>query len=73
MESQVWETGPGLGQKFMWEMSQRGRADLGSRSEYMYRYVNSDTRAASDAKGEPPGMVPDPDRPDMFKVSDTFD
>jgi ABC-type branched-subunit amino acid transport system substrate-binding protein len=73
MESQEWATGPGLGQKFMWEMSQRGRRDLGSRSEYMYRYVNSDTRAASDAKGEPPGMVPDPDRPDMFKVTDTFD
>jgi hypothetical protein len=70
LESKVWETSPGLAQRFMWEPSQRNRHDTGSRNEYMYKYVSHETKASNDGTGGAPGLIPDPQQ---FLVSDTFD
>jgi hypothetical protein len=57
---QAWETGPQLGQKFIWTPGHRYDAGSGNTTEYMYKYVNKDTYAQDN--GSPTGFVPDPDR-----------
>ena len=60
LNSRQWDTGPGLGQKYMWEMAQRTRTGTINHTEYMYKYVGRDTYAKD--TGEAPGLVPDPDK-----------
>jgi hypothetical protein len=57
MNSQTWETGPGLGQKFMWDPAQRYAAGTGNTVEQMYKYINKNTYAEEDGTGNPQGFV----------------
>ncbi|MGH9000365.1 MAG: ABC transporter substrate-binding protein [Acidimicrobiia bacterium] len=71
LNSQVWDSGPGLDQKFAWSPDARagkGPDAHGARNEYMYKYTDADT--SSNRDGSPQGFVPDPDR---FEISDTVD
>jgi ABC-type branched-subunit amino acid transport system substrate-binding protein len=70
LESRVWETSPGLAQKFMWEPSQRNHKGTGARDEYMYKYVSAETKAKNDGTGDAPGFVPSPEQ---FQITDSFD
>ena len=60
MNSQTWETGDSLGQKFMWEQSKRYSEGAGNTKEYMYKYVNKNTQAQDDGTGNPTGFIPHP-------------
>jgi ABC-type branched-subunit amino acid transport system substrate-binding protein len=68
LNSQEWNAGPGLDQKFMWAPGQRNKASTGSRQEYMYKYTDANTEANKDSS--PKGFVPDPDK---FVIQDTQD
>jgi len=63
----IWDAGPGLDQKFMWAPGQRDSDGTGSRSEYMYKYVDANTTASKD--NSPHGFAPDPDK---FNITDTY-
>ncbi|HEV8626223.1 MAG TPA: ABC transporter substrate-binding protein [Acidimicrobiia bacterium] len=65
LNSQEWNAGPGLDQKFMYTPGQRNRADTGNRTEYMYKYTDANTTGNRD--GSAHGFVPDPDR---FVITD---
>ena len=65
LNSQEWNAGPGLDQKFMYAPGQRNKDDTGNRSEYMYKYTDANTSGNKD--GSPRGFVPDPDR---FVITD---
>ena len=63
----VWDAGPGLDQKFMWAPGQRDTEGTGTRTEYMYKYVDANTTANKD--NSPRGFAPDPDK---FVITDTY-
>jgi hypothetical protein len=65
LNSQEWDAGPGLDQKFMYAPGQRNKADSGNLNEYMYKYTDANTTGNRD--GSPHGFVPDPDR---FVITD---
>jgi ABC-type branched-subunit amino acid transport system substrate-binding protein len=65
LNSQEWNAGPGLDQKFMYAPGQRNKADTGDLNEYMYKYTDANTTGNRD--GSPHGFVPDPDR---FVITD---
>jgi hypothetical protein len=58
MNSQRWETGPGLGQSVMWSAGNRYSEDTVNRKEYVYQYVSTETQSNDD--GKTTGWVPDP-------------
>ncbi len=58
MNSQRWETGPGLGQAVMWEPGKRYGEDTVNRKEYVYKYVSTQTH--TDDNGRTTGWIPDP-------------
>lgn len=58
MNSQRWETGPGLGQAVMWEPGKRYGEDTINRKEYVYKYVSTETQSGDDGKTR--GWIPDP-------------
>ena len=60
LNSRMWETGPSLGQKFIWQAGKRYTEGAGNSHEYMYKYVNKNTYAEDDGTGNPKGFVPDP-------------
>jgi ABC-type branched-subunit amino acid transport system substrate-binding protein len=67
LNSQEWDAGPGLDQKFMYAPGQRKKADTGNLREYMYKYTDANTAGNKD--GSPRGFVPDPDK---FVITDNF-
>jgi hypothetical protein len=60
MNSRMWETGPSLGQKFIWTAGKRYTEGAGNSHEYMYKYINKNTYAEDDGTGNAKGFVPDP-------------
>ena len=58
MNSQRWETPPGLGQSMMWSAGNRYADDTINRKEYIYKYVSTETYSGDDGKTK--GWVPDP-------------
>lgn len=58
MNSQRWETGPGLGQSVMWSAGNRYSEDTVNRKEYVYKYVSTQTQSNDD--GKTTGWIPDP-------------
>ena len=58
MNSQRWETGPGLGQSVMWSAGNRYSEDTVNRKEYVYKYVSTETQSNDD--GKTTGWIPDP-------------
>ena len=58
MNSQRWETGPGLGQAVQWTAGKRYSEDTVNRKEYVYQYVSTETH--SDDDGKTTGWIPDP-------------
>ncbi|MGH9000885.1 MAG: ABC transporter substrate-binding protein, partial [Acidimicrobiia bacterium] len=56
--SQLWATGPSLGQKFAWDPEKRYQAGSGNTKEYMFHYISSSTQAEDDGTGKPLGLVP---------------
>jgi hypothetical protein len=63
----VYDSGPGLDQKFSWG-PQRNARELGGRTEYMFKMTSTDTTANDDAT--PNGFKPDPDK---FVIVDDVD
>jgi hypothetical protein len=61
VNGQTWETGPGLGNAFMWKPGQRYLPKTGNTLEYLYKYVNTKTYAKDDGTGNTDGFVPEPD------------
>ena len=58
MNSQRWETGPGLGQSVMWSAGNRYSEGTVNRKEYVYKYVSTQTQSNDD--GKTTGWIPDP-------------
>ncbi|MEW6475049.1 MAG: ABC transporter substrate-binding protein [Actinomycetota bacterium] len=58
MNSQRWETGPGLGQAVMWEPGKRYGENTVNTKEYVYKYVSTETQSGDDGKTR--GWIPDP-------------
>jgi ABC-type branched-subunit amino acid transport system substrate-binding protein len=58
MNSQRWETGPGLGQAVMWEPGKRYGDNTVNTKEYVYKYVSTETQSGDDGKTR--GWIPDP-------------
>jgi substrate-binding family protein len=58
MNSQRWETPPGLGQSMMWSAGNRYSDDTINRKEYVYKYVSTETYSGDDGKTK--GWIPDP-------------
>jgi Periplasmic binding protein len=57
LNSRMWDTGPSLGQKFIWDPAKRYTAGAGNTHEYMYHYVNKNTYAEDDGTGNAKGLV----------------
>ena len=58
MNSQRWESPPGLGQSMMWSAGNRYADDTINRKEYVYKYVSTETYSGDDGKTK--GWIPDP-------------
>lgn len=58
MNSQRWESPPGLGQSMMWSAGNRYADDTINRKEYIYKYVSTETYSGDDGKTK--GWIPDP-------------
>ncbi|HVW34911.1 MAG TPA: ABC transporter substrate-binding protein [Acidimicrobiia bacterium] len=58
MNSQRWETPPGLGQSMMWSAGNRYSDDTINRKEFVYKYVSTETYSGDDGKTK--GWIPDP-------------
>ncbi len=58
MNSQRWESPPGLGQSMMWSAGNRYADDTINRKEFIYKYVSTETYSGDDGKTK--GWIPDP-------------